>query len=304
MNPDYTFVGLKNYINLFVNNLRFQIDIKNTLIFTLVFVLGCLIIGLLSALLLDQGLKGESFFRSLFIFPMAISYIVTGVVWRWLMNPAAGSRMSGLNLLFDKLGLDFLINSWTSTPTWGIAFLAIPAVWQLSGYTMAMYLAGLRAIPDELREAARVDGASEFNIFRYIILPLLRPVTLSAMVILGHMSLKTFDLVIATVGKQLVLDMPSVHMWQITFDGLQYGSGAARGTGAPDPGARPAGGPPRSPAPRRPRVEPEGLPCPRGAHLAGAHGDRHARTHQADLAVGDDAARGGEPVEGVGVKHR
>jgi glucose/mannose transport system permease protein len=227
MNPDYTFVGFKNYIDLFVNNLRFQIDIKNTLIFTLVFVLGCLIIGLLSALLLDQGLKGESFFRSLFIFPMAISYIVTGVVWRWLMNPASGSRMSGLNLLFDKLGLDFLINSWTSTPTWGIAFLAIPAIWQLSGYTMAMYLAGLRAIPDELREAARVDGASELNIFHYIVLPLLRPVTLSAMVILGHMSLKTFDLVIATVGKQLVLDMPSVHMWQITFDGLQYGTGAA-----------------------------------------------------------------------------
>jgi glucose/mannose transport system permease protein len=227
MTPDYTFVGLKNYINLFVNNLRFQIDIKNTLIFTAIFVLGCLIIGLLSALLLDQGLKGEGFFRSLFIFPMAISYIVTGVVWRWLMNPAQGSRMSGLNLLFDKLGLDFLISNWTSTPVWGIAFLAIPAIWQLSGYTMAMYLAGLRAIPDELREAARVDGASEFNIFRYIILPLLRPVTLSAMVILGHMSLKTFDLVIATVGKQLVLDMPSVHMWQITFDGLQYGSGAA-----------------------------------------------------------------------------
>jgi glucose/mannose transport system permease protein len=155
MTPDYTFVGLKNYINLFVNNLRFQIDIKNTLIFTAIFVLGCLIIGLLSALLLDQGLKGEGFFRSLFIFPMAISYIVTGVVWRWLMNPAQGSRMSGLNLLFDKLGLDFLISNWTSTPVWGIAFLAIPAIWQLSGYTMAMYLAGLRAIPDELREAAR-----------------------------------------------------------------------------------------------------------------------------------------------------
>lgn len=227
MTPDYTFVGFKNFINLFVDNLRFQINIKNTLIFTSIFVSGCLLIGLLSALLLDQGLRGEGFFRSLFIFPMAISYIVTGVVWRWLMNPAQGSRMSGLNLLFDKLGLDFLINNWTSTPQWGIAFLALPAIWQLSGYTMAMYLAGLRAIPDELREAARVDGASEFNIFRYIILPLLRPVTFAAMVILGHMSLKTFDLVIATVGKQLVLDMPSVHMWQITFDGLQYGMGAA-----------------------------------------------------------------------------
>ncbi|MBP9675538.1 MAG: sugar ABC transporter permease [Anaerolineaceae bacterium] len=227
MTPDYTFVGLKNYRYLFEDNLRFQINIKNTIIFTSIFVVGSLAIGLFSAVLLDQNLPGEGFFRSLFIFPMAISYIVTGVVWRWLMNPAQGTRMSGLNLLFSKLNLDFLINNWTSTPQWGIAFLAIPAIWQLSGYTMAMYLAGLRAIPEEIREAARVDGASEFTIFRYIILPLLRPVTLSAMIILGHMSLKTFDLVIATVGKQLVLDMPSVHMWQITFDGLQYGTGAA-----------------------------------------------------------------------------
>ena len=227
MTPDYTFVGLKNYRYLFEDNLRLQIKIKNTIIFTSIFVVGSLAIGLFSAVLLDQNLPGEGFFRSLFIFPMAISYIVTGVVWRWLMNPAQGTRMSGLNLLFSKLNLDFLINNWTSTPQWGIAFLAIPAIWQLSGYTMAMYLAGLRAIPEEIREAARVDGASEFTIFRYIILPLLRPVTLSAMIILGHMSLKTFDLVIATVGKQLVLDMPSVHMWQITFDGLQYGTGAA-----------------------------------------------------------------------------
>ncbi len=227
MTPNYSFVGFKNYINLFVDNLRFQIDLKNTLIFTAIFVIGTLLLGLVTALLLDQGLRGEGFFRSLYIFPMAISYIVTGVVWRWLMNPAQGSRVSGLNLLFQTLHLDFLVNKWTSTPEWGIAFLAIPAIWQLSGYTMAMYLAGLRAIPDELREAARVDGASEFEIFRYIVLPLLRPVTLSAMIILGHMSLKTFDLVIATVGKQLVLDMPSINMWQSTFDGLQYGSGAA-----------------------------------------------------------------------------
>lgn len=227
MKPDYTFVGFKNFINLFVDNPRFSIDIKNTLVFTVIFVVGTLLLGLITALLLDQGLKGEGIFRSLFIFPMAISYIVTGVVWRWLMNPAQGSRISGLNLLFSTFHLDFLVNKWTSTPGWGIAFLAIPAIWQLSGYTMALYLAGLRAIPDELREAARVDGATEFEVFRFIVMPLLRPVTLSAMIILGHMSLKTFDLVIATVGKQLVLDMPSINMWQSTFDGLQYGSGAA-----------------------------------------------------------------------------
>jgi glucose/mannose transport system permease protein len=227
MIPDYTFVKFKNYVDLFVNNQRFQIDIRNTLMFTSIFVVGTLILGLITALLLDQGLKGEGFFRSLYIFPMAISYIVTGVVWRWLMNPAQGSRMSGLNLLFHTLHLDFLNSQYTATPVWGMAFIAIPAIWQLSGYTMAMYLAGLRAIPDELREAARVDGASEFEIFRFIIMPLLRPVTLSAMIILGHMSLKTFDLVIAVAGKQLPLDMPSINMWQTTFDAHLYGSGAA-----------------------------------------------------------------------------
>jgi glucose/mannose transport system permease protein len=160
---------------------------------------------------------------------MAISFIVTGVVWRWLMNPAMGSRMSGLNLLFDTLGLDFLINKWYTTPTWGIAFIAIPAIWQMSGYTMALYLGGLRGIPVELREAAQVDGANEVQIYRFIILPLLRPITLSAMIILGHISLKVFDLIVAVAGKQLPLDVPAIYMWQVTFDGYFFGRGAAIG---------------------------------------------------------------------------
>jgi glucose/mannose transport system permease protein len=226
--PDYTFVGLKNYATLLADP-RFQIDIRNTLIFTAVFLVGAVVLGLLLAIMLDQGLRGEAFFRGLFLFPMAISYIVTGVVWRWLMNPAMGSRLSGLNLLFKTLHLDFLINTWHTTPYWGIAFLAIPAIWQLSGYTMAMYLAGLRAIPDQLREAARVDGASEWQIMRHIILPLLTPVTLSAVIIIGHMSLKVFDLVVAVAGKQLPLDVPAIYMWQATFDGNFYGLGAAIG---------------------------------------------------------------------------
>ncbi len=226
--PDYTWVGLDNYINLFSDQ-RFQIDIRNTVIFTVIFMLGCLLIGFLLATFLDQGLKGESFFRSIYLFPMAISYIVTGVVWRWLMNPAMGNRMSGLNLLFDTLGLDFLINQWHTTPYWGIAYIAIPAIWQMSGYTMALYLAGLRGIPDELREAARVDGANEFQIYRFVILPLLSPVTLSAMIILGHMSLKVFDLILAVAGKQLPLDVPALYMWQATFDGFFFGRGASIG---------------------------------------------------------------------------
>lgn len=226
--PNYDFVGLQNYTQL-MQDPRFHIDIRNTVIFTVLFVGGCLIIGLLTAILLDQGLRGEHIFRSLFLFPMAISFIVAGVVWRWLMNPAGGSRISGLNLLFDNLGLDFLINRWYTTPYWGIAFIAIPAIWQMSGYTMALYLGGLRAVPDSLREAARVDGATELEIYRYIILPLLRPITLSALIILGHISLKVFDLIIAVAGKQVALDVPAIYMWTTTFDGYFFGRGAAIG---------------------------------------------------------------------------
>jgi glucose/mannose transport system permease protein len=229
LTPDYTFVGLKNYINLF-SDPRFHVDVRNTVIFTLVFVLGSLIIGLTLAILLDQHLPGESFFRALFLFPMAISFIVTGVIWRWMLNPAMGAdRISGLNLLFEQLGLGFLVNQWHLTPTWGIAAVALAAIWQMSGYTMALYLGGLRAVPDELREAARVDGASEIQVYRRIILPMLWPVTLSAVIILGHISLKVFDLIIAVAGKQLPLDVPAIYMWQTTFDGLFYGRGASIG---------------------------------------------------------------------------
>ena len=228
LNPDYTWNGLKNYIDLF-SDPRFAVDIRNTLLFTVVFVAGSLILGFLLAVMLDQGLRGEGFFRSLFLFPMAISYIVTGVVWRWLMNPAMGSRMSGFNLLFTYIGLDSWVNAWHTTPKWGMASIALAAIWQMSGYTMALYLAGLRAIPQELKEAARIDGASEFQIYRRIMLPLLAPVTLSALIILGHMSLKVFDLIIAIAGKQLALDVPAIYMWQATFDGLFYARGAAIG---------------------------------------------------------------------------
>jgi glucose/mannose transport system permease protein len=229
LTPDYTFAGLRNYLELFADP-RFHVDVRNTVIFTLVFVLGALAIGLFLAILLDQRLPGEAFFRGLFLFPMAISFIVTGVIWRWLMNPAlSADRLSGFNLLFHNLGLDFLINQWHLTPNYGMAAIALTAIWQMSGYTMALYLGGLRAVPEELREAARVDGASELQIYRRIILPLLWPVTLSAVIILGHISLKVFDLIIAVAGKQLPLDVPSIYMWQTTFDGLFYGRGASIG---------------------------------------------------------------------------
>jgi glucose/mannose transport system permease protein len=228
--PDYTWVGLKQYIDLFNNDPRFVIDVRNTVIFTVGFILGCLILGLGMAILLDQRLKGEAIFRGIFLVPMSISFIATGVVWGWLMNPAVGNRITGLNLIFQSLGMKSLVSLWHSTPMpWGMAFTVIPAVWSLAGYTMALYLGGIRAVSDDLREAARVDGASEVQIYRYIILPILQPVTLSAVIILAHMSLKIFDLIVALGNKAISLDVPGIYMWVTTFDGTNYAKGAAIG---------------------------------------------------------------------------
>jgi glucose/mannose transport system permease protein len=229
LNPDFTWVGLAQYAKLFEDP-RFKIDVRNTVMFTLLFIAACLIIGLTLAILLDQKLKGEAIFRSIFLFPMSISFIASGVVWGWLMNPATGNRLTGINLIFKTLGLDSLISLWHSNPMpWGMAFTVIPAVWMLSGYTMALYLGGIRAVSDDLREAARMDGASEIEIYRHIIFPMLQPVTLSAVIILGHMSLKIFDLIVALGNKDIRLDVPGIYMWVTTFDGTNYAQGAAIG---------------------------------------------------------------------------
>ena len=206
------------------------IDLHHALLFTIAFVAGALLIGASLAFLLDKGVKGEGVFRAIYLFPMAVSFIAAGVVWRWLMNPAPGDRSTGLNLLFDKLGLGFLANQWYLGTNWGAAALAIPAIWALSGYIMAIYLAGFRGVPEELREAARMDGASEWRVYRHVVFPHLTPVTLSALIILGHISIKVFDLIVAIGGKQLITQTPAVYMWILIYDARDYAKGAAIAT--------------------------------------------------------------------------
>ncbi|MBA7539646.1 Melibiose/raffinose/stachyose import permease protein MelD [subsurface metagenome] len=227
--PDYTLVGFKNYQKLFAN-MRFQIDLHNTLVFTVVFVTFSLLIGLLLAVLIDQRIKGEGIFRNLFLLPMAVSFIVSGVIWRWLFNPGSIQLGSiGINQLFEKIGLNFLICGWYTDPDIGIKAVAIAAIWQFSGYTMALYLAGLRGIPLELREAAAIDGASKWKIFYYITLPFLRPITFGAIIILGHISLKIFDLVVAMTGSGPAFssDVPALFMYDTTFRGNHFAQGAS-----------------------------------------------------------------------------
>ncbi|HEV7964777.1 MAG TPA: sugar ABC transporter permease [Actinoplanes sp.] len=210
------FVGLENYTKLFTNDIndRFVHSLKNLLIFTVVFMVGTILLGLLWAFLLERGVKGEGFFRTVYLFPMAVSFIASGVVWRWLMNPGKGADAGGINAVFGGLHLDFLQNNWWTNPDWGMAAMAIPAIWQLSGYVMALFLAGFRGIPQELREAAAVDGASTYRLYRNVIFPQLTPVALSALIIVGHMSMKMFDLIMSVSGAQWLTEVPAVYVWQ------------------------------------------------------------------------------------------
>jgi glucose/mannose transport system permease protein len=234
---------------------RFQTDLRNSLVFTILFLVFSVLIGLGLAIVLDQHFIGRPFFRFVFLFPYALSFIVTGVAWRWIFNPE-----TGVNLLIDKLGINTALG-WFGLgpfhPTWltnpnvsgdlrevipgldglhtqlGIPLamfpVAIAAVWQLSGFAMAMYLAGLGTISNEVREAAALDGASAFQMYRQVIIPLLKPVTISVLIILTHVSLKIFDLIYAMAGSGpgFATDVPGIYVFEQTFRATRYDLGAA-----------------------------------------------------------------------------
>jgi glucose/mannose transport system permease protein len=228
--PHYHYQGFQAYKDLNSDPVWWSYDVKHLVIFTVVFIVGTLIVGGTLAFLLDKGVKGEGFFRAVYLFPMAVSFIASGIVWRWLMNPAPGDRETGLNAIFDKAGFHFLANQWYLGQNWGMAAMAMPAIWALSGYVMALFLAGFRGVPEELREAARMDGASELRVYRHVVFPHLRPVTLAALIILGHISIKVFDLIVAIGGKQVITQVPAVYMWINIYDAHDYAKGAAIAT--------------------------------------------------------------------------
>lgn len=291
------FIGLKNYKKLFTGLLdtRFRQSLVNTLFFTVFFIMGCLSLGLLFAILLDQSIRFEGFFRLIFLYPMSLSFIVTGTVWNWLLNPIGGinrlpslfnlepwqfnwiasrtqvfqfdwlqlptilgvalllflgylsyryyknkkNRAALITLVVSVLTLIWLLSGGakkiqilkvSETHGFNLALIGIilAATWQMSGYMMAMYLAGIRGIPEELREAARVDGASEWQVYFKVIFPLLAPITLSAMIVLGHISLKIFDLIYVIAGPDnATTDVPGILMFMTSFRGNEFAKGAA-----------------------------------------------------------------------------
>ncbi|WP_136067772.1 carbohydrate ABC transporter permease [Modicisalibacter radicis] len=223
MLPQYDFVGFEQYARLFANE-RWNVAATNLVIFGGLFIVICLILGLVLAILLDQRIRQEGVLRTIYLYPMALSLIVTGVVWRWILNPGLGIQSLVRGWGFEDFTFDWLVD-----PDMAIYALVIAAVWQASGFVMALFLAGLRSIDDSLFKAAALDGASLPRVYWRIVIPCLRPVVFSAVMILAHIAIKSFDLVMALTGggPGYATDLPATFMYAHTFTRGQIGLGSA-----------------------------------------------------------------------------
>ena len=223
MLPRYDFWGIDQHFRLW-SNPRWFTAVENLLIFTILFVVICILIGILLSILLDQKIRAEGFLRTIYLYPMALSFIVTGTAWKWMLNPTMGIEKLVTDWGFTDFTFDWLVSREMSIYT-----IVIAAVWQSSGFVMALFLAGLRSIDDEIIKAAKIDGASLYSIYITIVLPMMRPVFMSSIVILLHISIKSYDLVIALTagGPGTSSDMPAVFMTQMAFHRSEIGLASA-----------------------------------------------------------------------------
>jgi glucose/mannose transport system permease protein len=198
--------------------------ITNLGIFGGLYIGVCIALGLFLAILLDQKIRGEGVLRPIYLYPMALSFIVTGTAWKWFLNPGLGLEKTMHDWGYAWFKLDWLVN-----PDMAIYTVVIAGVWQASGFCMAMFLAGLRGIDGEIMKAAQIDGASTIALYRRIVIPMLRPVFLSAFIVLAHMAIKSYDLVIALTGggPGNATELPSTFMYSYTFTRNQMAVGAA-----------------------------------------------------------------------------
>lgn len=223
MLPSTDLVGWDNYRTLWGLS-AWQTALINLAIFASLYIVICTAIGLLLAIFLDQRIRGEGVLRPIYLYPMALSFIVTGTAWKWFLDPGLG-----LENTMRLWGWESFTFGWIKDRDLAIYTVVIAAVWQTSGFVMAMFLAGLRGIDNELLKAAQIDGASNWNLYRRIVIPLLRPAFLSAFVILSHLAIKSYDLVIALTGggPGRATELPATFMYSYTFTRNQMGVGAA-----------------------------------------------------------------------------
>jgi glucose/mannose transport system permease protein len=221
--PSYNLVGTASYARLFGLQ-NWDVSIGNLAVFASLYIVLAIVLGLGFAILIDQQIQAEGVFRSIFLYPMALSFIVTGTAWKWLLDPGVG-----LERTVHGLGWESFTFGWIKDNDMAIYCVVIAAIWQTTGFVMALFLAGLRGVDQEQVKAARVDGARSWQIYLRIIIPQLGPVFVSAFVILAHMAIKSYDLVIALTngGPGRSTWLPSVFMYQYTFTRNEMSVGAA-----------------------------------------------------------------------------
>lgn len=222
--PSYNFVGLSQYKKLITDPV-FWISLKNNALLIALFVPSSLGIGLIFAVFLDQKIRLEKVFRTIYLLPFGLSFVVTGTLWAWMYN----SKTGVVNTLLRSVGLDFLALDWITNPNIAIYSLIAALVWQFAGYCMLIYLAGIRTIPDTHYEAAKIDGASTFQIYSKVVIPQLKGPTLSAFVVVMIFSLKSFSFikVITAGGPGYSTFTLAIQMYQQTFSHSNFAYGAA-----------------------------------------------------------------------------
>jgi glucose/mannose transport system permease protein len=224
--PNYEFAGLAQYSALWESD-RWWVALKNLGIFGGLFIGGGMALGLLLAILLDQKVRAEGALRTIYLYPMALSFIVTGTAWKWILNPGLG-----IEHLVRQWGWEDFEFDWLVDPDMAIYCIVIAGIWQSAGFVMALFLAGLRGIDESIIKAAQVDGASLPRIYWRIVIPTLRPVFFSTLMVVSHLAIKSFDLVMALTagGPGFSTDLPATFMYTMAFSRGQIGLGAASAT--------------------------------------------------------------------------
>ncbi|KUK92252.1 MAG: Permease component of ABC-type sugar transporter [Thermotogales bacterium 46_20] len=221
------FVGLDNYIRLFSRDRVFKASLVNTLKLTLVFIGVTIPLGLFLAVLLDLNLKGKQLFRLIFLLPLSFSFVASASMWTWMFSPEIGS----VNALLRAIGLDSLTQPWITSDRQALICIAIAYVWQFSGFSTLVYYAGISGVAPEISEAAKIDGASTFQRYMKVIIPMQRPATLTVLMILLMYSLRVFDLVwlMTGGGPGSSTEILSTFMFRTAFNRNRFGYGAAVG---------------------------------------------------------------------------
>ena len=189
--PALNYVGLMQYERLFKSR-KWDVAVENIFIYGFVFTISCLVIGFLLAVLIDQKIRAESLFRTIFLYPYAMSFVVTGLVWKWVLNPTFGLEHSMHLWGFEWFQLDWLVNRELA-----IYAVCIAAVWQGAGFVMVLMLAGLRGIDEDIWKSLNIEGVPKWKSYLFVILPMIRPMVITSLVLIAAGVVKVYDLILA-----------------------------------------------------------------------------------------------------------